>query len=72
MAKNMNNQSKNMKNQTNGMNNRSDKAQPPYEPAENVKPPIESCKDMRNRQKNGGRSTPNKADAPDGISGNWQ
>ena len=39
---------------------------------ENVKPPIESCKDMRNQQKNGGRSTPNKADAPDGISGNWQ
>lgn len=65
MAKNKQNQPKNMK-------NLSDKAQVIPEPAENVKPPVESCKDMRNRQKNGGRSTPNKADAPDGISGSWQ
>ena len=42
------------------------------ENGDNVKPPIESTKDMRFQQKNGGRSTPNKADAPDGISGNWQ
>ena len=44
-----------------------------YEPAiEDVKPPIVTGHDDRFANKNGGRSTPDKADAPDGISGNWQ
>ena len=44
-----------------------------YEPAiEDVKPPVVTGHDERYENKNGGRSTPNTADAPDGISGNWQ
>lgn len=60
------------KNKQNQYQNKSNNMQPPVEPAENIKNKVESCKDMRSQQKNGGRSTTNKAEAPDGISGNWK
>lgn len=59
---------------------RFDYAETLYEPAiedkkcfmEDVKPPIVTGHDARYQQKKGGRSTPNNATAPDGISGNWK
>ena len=59
---------------------RFDYAETLYEPAledkkcypEDVKPPIVTGHDERFEQKNGGRSVPDTATAPDGISGNWK
>lgn len=57
-----------------------DYAETLYEPAiedkkcfiKDEKPPVVTGHDERFHQKNGGRSTPNNATAPDGISGNWK
>lgn len=59
---------------------RFDYAETLYEPAiedrscfiKDEKPPVVTGHDRRFRQSKGGRSTPNRADAPDGISGNWR
>jgi len=59
---------------------RFDYAETLYEPAiedkkffvEDVKPPVVTGHDQRYRQSTGGRSTPNHATAPDGVSGNWR
>jgi len=59
---------------------RFDYAETLYEPAiedkkyflEDVKPPVVTGHDARYRQSKGGRSTPNNATAPDGVSGNWK
>lgn len=59
---------------------RFDYAETLYEPAiedkkcfiKDEKPPVVTGHDERYQQKKGGRSTPNRADAPDGISGNWK
>lgn len=59
---------------------RYDYAETLYEPGleerkcfmEDVKPPIVTGHDDRFANRKGGRSTPNSATAPDGISGNWK
>lgn len=59
---------------------RYDYAETLYEPAiedkkcfmEDVKPPVVTGHDARWANRKGGRSTPDHADAPDGISGNWK
>jgi len=59
---------------------RFDYAETLYEPAiedkkyfmEDVKPPVVTGHDERFQQSKGGRSTPNRATAPDGVSGNWK
>lgn len=59
---------------------RFDYAETLYEPAvedkkcsvEDVKPPVVTGHDARWRAAKGGRSAPDHADAPDGISGNWK
>ena len=58
MAKNKQNQPKNNKNR-----------KEVYEP---LSPPVQSCKDACSQQKSGGRCTPNRADAPNGMSDNRQ
>lgn len=59
---------------------RYDYAETLYEPAiedkkcfiKDEKPPVVTGHDARWSNSKGGRSTPNRADAPDGISGNWK
>lgn len=64
----------------NGHKERIDYAETLYEPAiedkhcfiKDEKPPVVTGHDERFEQKRGGRSSPDHADAPDGISGNWK